>query len=88
VEVAVVVASVHGGWWRDKLAGWRWCWSHRSWLRERRTVVQATRTVSDRRLAPLVTAHLDARNFPVPDALRPLDTLLAAYWHFVRMLLR
>jgi GT2 family glycosyltransferase len=88
VEIAVAAASVHGGWWRDKVAGWRWCWTHRRWLRERRAAVQAARTVSDRRLASLMSEHLDARNFPIPDALRPLDALLAAYWRFVRRLLR
>jgi GT2 family glycosyltransferase len=88
MEVAVSLAALSGGWFGDKVAGWRWLYSHRRWLRERRMLVQGTRTVSDRRLAPLMTDRLDARNFPIPDALRPLDALLAWYWRFVRRLLR
>jgi hypothetical protein len=85
---AVVVAASRGGWLKDKFAGWKWCWSHRRWLRARRAAVQAARTVSDRNLAPLMAEHLDAQNFPIPNALRPSDVLLSAYWRFVRRFLR
>jgi SAM-dependent methyltransferase len=77
---------VAGGWWKEKLAGWRWLWRNREWIRERRARIQRERTVSDRALAPLMTDHLDAKNHPMPDALRPLDDLLAAYWRFARRL--
>jgi GT2 family glycosyltransferase len=88
MEVAVGVMAWRGGWLRDKVAGWRWLWSHRRWLGEHRAEVQAHRTVSDRELAPLMSDRMDAQNFPIPEALRPLDALLARYWRFVRRFLR
>jgi len=87
VELAVIAASVSGGWFRAKLQGWRWLWTHRRWLQQRRGVVQAHRTVSDRRLAHLMTDHLDARNYPLPPVLRPFDELLAWYWRVARRFL-
>jgi GT2 family glycosyltransferase len=80
MELAVFVAALKGGWWRAKIKGWRWLIGHRKWLSQRRRRLQAERTVSDRDLAPLLTSHLDARNFPLPSALRPFDDLLAFYW--------
>ena len=88
MEGAVALMALRGGWLGDKVTGWTWLWRNRGWLRERRDLVQRTRTVGDRRLAPLLATRMDARNFPIPDALRPLDALLAAYWQFVRRFLR
>ncbi|MBM3657969.1 MAG: glycosyltransferase family 2 protein [Actinobacteria bacterium] len=88
VELAVAVAAAKDGRFGDKLAGWRWLWSHRRWLRERRALVQGTRTVGDRALARLLTDRLDARNFSIPEAMRPLDALLAWYWRIARRFLR
>ncbi len=87
VEVAVTVAAVAGGWFAQKLAGWRWILGHTSWLRARRRHLQTRRRVSDRELAPLMASHLDARNFPLPPAAQPLDRLLAGYWTLARRLL-
>lgn len=88
MELAVAAAAWRGGWLRDKVSGWRWLIANRRWLRERRAAVQAARTVGDRALAPLMTSSLSARNFPIPEALRPLDALLGSYWRGVRVLLR
>jgi len=87
LEVAVSVAAWRGGWLRQKVDGWRWLLTHGRWIRARRRQVQADRTVGDRELAPHWTAHLDARNFPIPPALRPLDQLLAGYWSLAQRLL-
>jgi len=88
MEAAISVAALRGGWFRDKLAGWRWLISNRRWLRERRAVVQGSRTVGDRQLARLMATRLDARNFPIPDPLRPVDAVLAWYWRLARGALR
>lgn len=88
MEVAVALAAWRGGWWGDKVAGWRWLWTHRAWLRERRSAIQSARRVGDRQLARLMATRLDARNFPIPEVLHPLDALLAAYWRFARRFLR
>lgn len=87
VELAVALAAWRGGWLRQKAAGWAWLLRHRAWLRERRRAVRATRRVSDRSLAPLLSTHLDAQNFPIPPALQPLDDLLARYWAVAQRLL-
>ncbi len=88
VEVAVAAAALRGGWFRQKLDGWKWILLHARWVRARRRHLQAGRDVPDRELAWLWTAHLDARNFPIPPALRPLDQLLAGYWALARRALR
>jgi GT2 family glycosyltransferase len=89
VEAAVLLTAVRQGWFGQKIAGWRWLWSRRSWLRARRHDVQRARTVSDRALAPLLADRLlGAGNFELPAALEPLDRLLAAYWALVRRRLR
>ena len=86
-ELAVTAAAIKGGWFRAKVDGWRWLWSHRDWVRRRRSLLQVQRTVSDRRLAHLMTDHLDARNYPLPPVLQPFDDFLAWYWRFARRFL-
>jgi len=88
MEGAVALMALKGGWFGDKVTGWRWLWSNRDWIRARRATVQGARTVGDRGLAPLMADRMDARNFPIPDALRPFDALLAWYWRVVRRFLR
>jgi GT2 family glycosyltransferase len=88
MELAVTLASVKQGWFRQKIDGWRWLWSHRDWLRERRRRVQAARTEPDSFLAPFYADRLLAsNNFPMPPALEPFDRALAWYWHVVRKFL-
>lgn len=88
VEAAVILAAARDGWIADKVAGWRWLFANRRWIRSRRANVQQSRTVGDRKLAHRMATRLDAQNFPIPDALRPLDALLGAYWRIVRLFLR
>jgi GT2 family glycosyltransferase len=88
MEAAVSLVALNGGWFGDKVAGWRWLYSNREWLLKRRSAVQRARTVNDRRLAPLMSTRLDARNFPIPDALRPFDALLGSYWRLAKLFLR
>ena len=60
VEAGVLFVAVRDGWWRDKLAGWRWLAQHRGQLAERRRRVEAARRVRDRELAPrLLRGALD-----------------------------
>ena len=87
MEVAVAVAALSGGWLQQKVAGWRWLLRHRSWLRERRTRVLRERARSDRDLAYLLATRLQAGNYPLSPALRPLDFLLSCYWSIVRRVL-
>jgi GT2 family glycosyltransferase len=89
VEAAVTAVAVRQGWFRQKVDGWRWLWSHRAWLRQRRREVQASRTVPDASIAPFYSDRmLESSNFPLPPALAPLDGALAHYWAVVYRVLR
>ncbi len=46
VEAGVLIVALRDGWWRDKLAGWRWLAQHRAQLAERRRRVEAGRRVA------------------------------------------
>jgi GT2 family glycosyltransferase len=87
VEVAVALAALKGGWFRDKVDGWSWVVRHRRWLIKRRQHLQGERTVGDRELSSLMATHLDAANFPLPAWLHPIDDLLAGYWALARRFL-
>ena len=87
-ELAMVAIGARSGWLGEKIHGWGWLFSHRRWLRDRRNAVQSERTVSDKELASLLSDRLDAKNFPIPEALSFLDAAAAAYWNLVRRFLR
>jgi GT2 family glycosyltransferase len=88
VELAALAAAVATGTGGKKLAGWKWLLRNRRWVAQRRRQLQSERTVSDRRLAHLfATTLVEAGNFPLPAWLKPLDTLLSAYWSVARRLL-
>ena len=87
-EVAMALIGLRSGWFKEKVHGWGWLFSHRRWLRERRHAVQSARTVGDKELARLMSDRLDAKNFPIPESLRFLDAAAAGYWKFVRQFLR
>lgn len=87
VELAMTATAVAQGWGRQKLAGWRWLWRHRSDIAARREEVQAARTVDDHALAPRFAEHLDPGNAPPPSWAQPFDRVLRAYWLVARRLL-
>jgi GT2 family glycosyltransferase len=87
-ELALVLASLAGGWARQKLAAsldvLRWL---PRLLRERRQI-QATRAVSVAELASWLTADLDSPFIPAAARSAPVRAVLRAYWRAVLMLLR
>jgi GT2 family glycosyltransferase len=88
VELATLVGSVATGTVSKKLAGWWWLLRNRLWIAERRRQLQAERLVTDAELAHLAATRLfDAENFALPEWLKPLDALLAAYWFVARRFL-
>jgi GT2 family glycosyltransferase len=88
VELAALVGSVATGTTRQKLAGWMWLLRNRQWVGRRRRQLQTERTVRDAQLTHLfATRLLNAGNYALPDWLKPLDALLAAYWRIARRLL-
>jgi GT2 family glycosyltransferase len=88
MELAVTAAAIKQGWLRQKVDGWRWLWTHRRWLGDRRRTVQTARTERDSFIAPFYADRLLAsNNFALPATLEPLDRALAWYWHVVRRFL-
>jgi GT2 family glycosyltransferase len=87
LEVAVTALSIGQGWWRQKLAGWRWLVQHRGWVADRRRRLQGVRTVSDRALSSRFAVAIDPGNFAVPPLLKPLNGALGIYWRAVRKVL-
>lgn len=87
LEVGIVLYAARQGWLRQKLASYRWIWRRRAWLRTRRAELAAVRVRDERDLAHLYSAHLDPGNIGLPDFVRPLDTVMAAYWRIVRRMI-
>jgi GT2 family glycosyltransferase len=87
-EVALVPASLAGGWFRQKvLANFdalRWL---PRLLRERREI-QAARSISTTELAAWLTPDLDSPNLPRLVRGGPVRALLRAYWRLVCLALR
>lgn len=84
LEIAVLALALQQGWWRQKLAGWKWLLQHRGWIRARRRRLQRARSVADHTLSPRFAVSIDPQNFSLPPALKPLNGVLAAYWRIVR----
>ncbi len=86
-ELALIPASIAGGWGRQKLAALfdvvRWL---PRLLRERRQV-QATRTIGAGQFAAWLTPDLDSPFIPAITRSFPARLLLRTYWQVVRLLL-
>ena len=83
-EALVLALSVRQGWWRQKIAGWRWIVANQGWIRHRRLAAGSTRQRRDRALTSVLSTSL-APAFASPStAVRLLDAMMAAYWLLVR----
>jgi GT2 family glycosyltransferase len=87
-ELALIPASVAGGWWRQKLAAnldvIRWL---PRLLRERREI-QRRRKIGAAEFASRLTPDLDSPFIPVVARSAPARILLRGYWKAVRLLLK
>jgi GT2 family glycosyltransferase len=86
-EAAMLASALFGGWLGAKLRGWRWLWTHRGWVRERRRLLQASRLVGDRALAVRMTARFDPSNVAAPAGVGVYNALVGSWWWLVRPLL-
>jgi hypothetical protein len=86
--LAIALIALLQGWGKQKLAGWGWILVHLRWLRARRARIQATRTVPDRDLLPLLATTFDPAQTPMPKAAAPLEYLLRGYWWVAYRVLR
>lgn len=86
-EVAITLVALLQGWARQKATGWRWVLGHLGWVRARRRVVQAARTVPDRELSRLLTTRFDPAQLPLPPGGGLAQLVLAGYWRVARRFL-
>jgi GT2 family glycosyltransferase len=86
-EAGLTALSWRQGWLRDKVAAWRWCVRHRSWVRRHRRELQQRRVVPDRVLAAYLTPVIDPAMIDVPAPVRAANPVLRAYWAVARRLL-
>jgi GT2 family glycosyltransferase len=87
VELSVAVASLRGGWWRQKLLASADCVERLpGWIRERRRV-QRGRTISAARFAEHMVATLDSEYLGGATRSSLVSTSLRAYWAGVTALL-
>jgi hypothetical protein len=86
-ELALVVASVPGGWLGQKLLAWADTWRRLPSLLGERRAIQASRTVSTGSFAAALTADLDSAYLGAAGRSRLLGATLRAYWRVVLKLL-
>ena len=86
-EVAVTALAALQGWLPAKARGWVWLARHAAWIRRRRRLLQAERTVPDRDLCPWITGRFDPENLPLPPGAAAVGTAFDAYWRLIRRLL-
>ena len=86
-ELGMLALAARQGWFRDKVAGWRWSVRRRKWLGAHRRETQALRLVSDRELARYLTPVIDPQMIDLPSVLQIANPLMRAYWEVVRRVL-
>jgi GT2 family glycosyltransferase len=86
-ELLMLGAAITGGWGRAKLRGWLWLWRHSGWVRARRALIQAERTVPDAVISRRLTAQIDPANIAAPPGVGLLNAIMSGYWSIARRLL-
>jgi GT2 family glycosyltransferase len=87
LELAMLALAARQGWYAAKVGGYRWLMRHRRWVRERRKQLQSERRTSDRDLAAMWVAKIDASAITLPVGTGMLNGVLTLYWAVVRRLL-
>ena len=85
-EAGLAAVALRQGWWRDKVAGWRWIVQNASWVRAHRRELQRLRLVRTG------LSHVTSRRQSTPRwSTCPLwcggNPLMRAYWAVARRLL-
>jgi len=86
LDVAMGMLARKQGWADEQRRAKRWVREHRDYIRARRAHWQGRRVRSDRELAPLLTATLDASMIPLPRITGVLNALARGYWAIARRL--
>lgn len=85
-ELASLLFALVGGWWREKLAVWRYFLKAKHWrlLFEKRRLRQANRVMKERQIAAMFTGRILFQDIRNPLVLYVGNPLLAFYWAVVR----
>src|SRR6266540_2846194 len=83
LELAWLVRAALEGWLPAKLRGWRWLWTHRRYVRERRAALRAEQRVPDREWMRVLTPRMDTAVVPLPAVVTPVNAVMSAYWRLV-----
>jgi GT2 family glycosyltransferase len=86
-ELALIPASIAGGWGRQKLLADIDGLGRLPWALRTRREIQQRRSISAADFAALLTADLDSPYFGRAGRSRPLRWMLRAYWRIVKALL-
>jgi GT2 family glycosyltransferase len=84
LDVAMGLLARKQGWADEKARATRWVRDNRDYIERRREHWQSRRVRSDRELAPLLTATLDASMIPLPRITGVLNVVSRAYWSVAR----
>lgn len=88
VEIGVFVSSMRGGWANDKTASWRWLLHHRTYLRQRSSLVNSAKKTSADDWTVILSARMD---IPKEFGLRvpsPINWVMRNYWLGVKRWIR
>ena len=83
-EAGLTALSWRQGWLGDKVAAWRWCVGHRSWVRQHRRRAPAATASPGSSLARYLTPVIDPAMIDVPAPVRAANPVLRAYWAVAR----
>ncbi len=78
-EVLICALAIRQGWFRAKLRGYGWLLRNGSRIAARRRVVQASRTVPDRRTLERFTRRLEPANVAPPPGLGAFNAVVEAW---------
>jgi GT2 family glycosyltransferase len=88
LEAAMLVLAAKQGWLGGKVRGWLWLGRHIGHLRRRRRMLSAERAVPHRDWMSRLTPRLSTTAVVVPPAvLRPLNSVMTAYWRVAERLI-
>ena len=88
-EAASLVFALMGGWWREKLAVWRYFLRPASWrtLFGKRRLRQNQRQIKEKKVVAVFTGQILFQDVSNPIILYVANPLLSLYWRLVRALM-
>ncbi len=88
MELGLALFSFQSGWWKEKLAVWKYffSWKHWHYIGQERRRIQSSRVMKENRLARLIVGRIWYQE--IGDAkLKLVNPLFELYWKVVKLLL-